>query len=148
MEMVAHDPKAAKRVGISQSVGKDFVAADKGKKFGTGGGVGITRGGKGMINRQATRYGSVLGEEKNVPNINLNKFAGKKEGGLMKKHDDEAQDKKLINKMLKEKGLKKGGKAKCYAEGGSVKASKMGSVKTSSARDGVAQKGKTKGKVC
>lgn len=29
MEMVAHDPEAAKRVGVSQSVGKDFVAADK-----------------------------------------------------------------------------------------------------------------------
>lgn len=29
MEMVAHDPRAAKRTGISQSVAKDFVAADK-----------------------------------------------------------------------------------------------------------------------
>jgi len=33
MEMVAHDPEAAKRVGVPQSVGKDFVQADKGKKF-------------------------------------------------------------------------------------------------------------------
>jgi hypothetical protein len=33
MEMVAHDPKAAKRLGVPQSVGQDFVAADKGKKF-------------------------------------------------------------------------------------------------------------------
>lgn len=33
MQMVAHDPKAAKRVGVPQSVGKDFVEADKGKKF-------------------------------------------------------------------------------------------------------------------
>jgi hypothetical protein len=33
MEMVAHSPKAAKRVGVPQSVGQDFVAADKGKKF-------------------------------------------------------------------------------------------------------------------
>jgi len=31
MEMVAHDPEAAKRVGVPQSVGKDFVAADEGK---------------------------------------------------------------------------------------------------------------------
>jgi hypothetical protein len=29
MEMVAHDPAAAKRVGVSQSVGKDFADADK-----------------------------------------------------------------------------------------------------------------------
>ena len=36
MAMVAHDPAAAKRVGIPQSVGKEFVDADKGKKFGKG----------------------------------------------------------------------------------------------------------------
>lgn len=33
MEMVAHDPKAAKRTGVPQSVGKDFVMADIGRKF-------------------------------------------------------------------------------------------------------------------
>lgn len=31
MQMVAHDPKAAKRVGVPQEVGKEFAAADKGK---------------------------------------------------------------------------------------------------------------------
>lgn len=29
MEMVAHDPAKAKKAGVSQKVGKDFVAADK-----------------------------------------------------------------------------------------------------------------------
>lgn len=29
MEMIAHDPQAAKRVAVPQSVGRDFVAADK-----------------------------------------------------------------------------------------------------------------------
>jgi len=33
MELVAHDPAAAKRLGIPQSVGQEFVQADKGKKF-------------------------------------------------------------------------------------------------------------------
>ena len=37
MEMIAHNPKMAKRVGVPQSVGKDFSAADKGKKFSSGG---------------------------------------------------------------------------------------------------------------
>lgn len=37
MAMVANDPKAAKRLGIKQSVGKEFLQADKGKKFGGGG---------------------------------------------------------------------------------------------------------------
>ena len=36
MAMVAHDPAAAKRVGIPQSVGEEFTAADKGKKFSGG----------------------------------------------------------------------------------------------------------------
>jgi hypothetical protein len=38
MAMVANDPAAAKRVGIPQSVGKEFVKADKGLKFGKGSG--------------------------------------------------------------------------------------------------------------
>ena len=29
MQAVAHDPKFAKKVGIKQSVGQDFAAADK-----------------------------------------------------------------------------------------------------------------------
>ena len=32
MAMVANDPAAAKRVGIPQSVGSEFMKADKGKK--------------------------------------------------------------------------------------------------------------------
>lgn len=76
MAMVAHNPAAAKRVGISQSVGKEFVNADKGKKF--------------------------------------------KEGGMATK-----------------------GKMGSFPMG-----QKMGAVKTAApSRDGVAQKGKTKGKM-
>ena len=33
MAAAAHDPKFAKRVGIPQSVAKDFNEADKGKKL-------------------------------------------------------------------------------------------------------------------
>jgi len=39
MEAVAHSPKFAKKVGISQKVGKDFAKADEGKKFKDGGGL-------------------------------------------------------------------------------------------------------------
>ncbi len=39
MEMIAHNPKAAKKAGVPQSVGRDFAAADKGKTFARGGGV-------------------------------------------------------------------------------------------------------------
>lgn len=38
MLAVAHSPKFSKKVGVPQSVGKDFVAADKkAKKFSAGG---------------------------------------------------------------------------------------------------------------
>ena len=42
MAMVAHDPAAAKRVGIPQSVGKEFSNADKGRKFSKGGDIMAT----------------------------------------------------------------------------------------------------------
>lgn len=37
MALVANDPKAAKRLGIKQSVGEEFMKADKGKKYAKGG---------------------------------------------------------------------------------------------------------------
>ena len=37
MAAIAHNPAFAKKVGIPQSVGKDFNNADKGKKFQKGG---------------------------------------------------------------------------------------------------------------
>ena len=37
MAAVAHSPSFAKKVGISQGVGSDFVKADKGKTFSKGG---------------------------------------------------------------------------------------------------------------
>lgn len=37
MRAVAHSPKFAKKVGVPQSVGKDFSNADKGRKFKEGG---------------------------------------------------------------------------------------------------------------
>jgi hypothetical protein len=37
MEAIAHSPSFAKKVGVPQSVGKDFNNADKGKKFRSGG---------------------------------------------------------------------------------------------------------------
>jgi len=37
MQSIAHNPSFAKKVGVKQSVGKDFAAADKGKIFNKGG---------------------------------------------------------------------------------------------------------------
>lgn len=134
MRAAAHDPAFAKKIGIPTSVAKEFSAADKGKKFGTGGDVNYTYGGKGQINKQRTRGGSIFGYEKNVPNINLNKYEGKKEGGLMK-HDDIKQDMPMMKKVAKQEVAMHEKKMHKMAKGG-----------TASARaDGCATKGKTKG---
>jgi hypothetical protein len=37
MEAIAHSPSFAKKVGVPQSVGKDFSNADKNRKFSKGG---------------------------------------------------------------------------------------------------------------
>ena len=39
MAAIAHNPAFAKKVGVPQSVGKEFNTADKGKKFSKGGGM-------------------------------------------------------------------------------------------------------------
>ena len=136
MAAAAHNPAFAKKVGIPTSVAKEFNAADKGKKFGTGGGVGITHGGQKQINKQSTRFGSVLGYEKNVPNINLNKYIGKKEGGVMK-HDDIKQDMPMMKKVAKQEVKAHEKSMHKMAKGGTA----------SSRADGCATKGKTKGTI-
>jgi hypothetical protein len=105
MQAVAHNPKFAKKVGVSQSVGREFTKA----------GGGEMKESKAMM---------------------------KKEVGFMKK---KGAPKSMIKHEMAEAGMRKGGTAK-YAKGG-MTASKMGAVRTAApSRDGVAERGKTRGK--
>jgi hypothetical protein len=129
MAMVANDPAAAKRVGVPQSVGKEFVKADKGLKFGKG---TSSRADLQKINRPDTRQGK---------------------SELFAKGGDMKESKAMIGKemaFMKKKGAPKSmikhemAEAK-MANGGITKA-KMGKVPTAApSRDGMAAKGKTKG---
>ena len=115
MAAVANNPSFAKKVGIPQSVGKDFDEADKGKKFGSG---GTTRPDVQKVNKPKTQHG---------------KMAFFKEGG-----DTMASKMNpgFMAMMAKKKGAGK------MAGGGMA----MGKVKTAApSRDGIAEKGKTKG---
>ena len=56
MAAIAHNPAFAKKVGVSQSVGKDFNEADKGKKFGSG---GATRADVQKVNKPKTNHGKM-----------------------------------------------------------------------------------------
>lgn len=132
MAAVAKNPAFAKKVGIKQSVGEEFLQADKGKKFGTGGDVNYTYGGQNQIGKQRTRFGSTFGYKNNIPNTNLNKYVGKKEGGLMK-HDDIKQDMPMMKKVAKQEVASHEKKMHKMAKGGVTRA------------DGCVSKGHTKG---
>lgn len=56
MAAIAHNPAFAKKVGVPQSVGKDFDEADKGKKFGSG---GRTRPDVQKVNKSKTDHGKM-----------------------------------------------------------------------------------------
>ena len=112
MAAVANNPSFAKKVGVPQSVGKEFNQADKSRKFSKGGDTMASKMNPGMMAMMAKKKGAT-------------KMAG---GGMPMKNGKPA----FIGDG---KGMNKGGMA-------------MGKVKTAApSKDGVATKGKTKGKM-
>ena len=75
MTAVAHNKSFAKKVGIPQSVGKDFMEADKGKKFKKGGvSLSIGRGeklpvskGAGLTAKGRAKYNAATGSNLKAP---------------------------------------------------------------------------------
>jgi len=166
MAAIAHNPAFAKKVGIPQSVGKDFNEADKGKKFGSG---GYTRPDLQKINKPKTLHGkmSIMKEGGATMNAKMKMFEksgkdvekkgmkegskadmmmdrkqmmGMKKGGMAEGgKTDMAQDKAMIKKAFKQHDMQehKGGK------GTTLKLASGGSA--SKRADGCATKGKTKG---
>jgi hypothetical protein len=131
MAAVAHSPKFAKKAGVPMSVGSEFMDADKGKTFRTGG--ASTKAG---INKQKTHHGSMQ-----MPNVSLNKYMKMKDGGMAKEDMkmDMAQDKAMIKKAF-------GMHEKQMHEGKKTDLTKLAKGGSASARaDGCAVKGKTKG---
>jgi hypothetical protein len=113
MAAVANNPKFAKKVGVSKSVGEEFMKADKGRKFREGGAL------------KQTDAESNPGLAK-LPTEVRNKMGYMKKGGMA--HSDVAKDKPMMKKVAKEEvkshekamhGMKKGGMAvKKMARGG------------------------------
>jgi hypothetical protein len=137
MDAAAHNPAFAKQAGIPVSVAKEFSGASKGLKFGKG--SDTSRPDLQKVNKPKTLHG---------------KMSIMKGGGMAKsdmKEDmkmDLKQDKSMMQKAVnKHEGrLHKGQPMTKLAKGG-VAPSKMGSVKTNRTPDGVASKGRTKGKI-
>ncbi len=134
MDAVAHNPAFAKKVGVPKAVGKDFSEASKGMKFGKG---SKSRADAQAVNKPKTNQGkNELFKEGGE--MKESKGMMKKEVSFMKKKGAPAS---MIKHEMKEAGMKK------MAKGG-MTASKMGAVKTAApSRDGLAVKGKTKGKM-
>ena len=138
MEAIAHSPEFAKKAGVPQSVGKDYAAADKGKKFAVGG-PSLAKVGK-----QNTRHGKM-----DMPFSQLNRFAGMKTGGFMK------EPKAMVGKevaFMKKKGAPKSMIKHEAAEMGAMKKGGMpmkdgkpAFMKGMAKGGGIESKGKTKG---
>jgi hypothetical protein len=107
MAAVANSPSFAKKAGVPQSVGKEFVTADKGKTFKEGGRMAISKMGKPVM--KAGMSTAKDGMKKPTPMADT-AMAGAPAGPSMPM------------------GMKKGGTASARA-------------------DGIASKGKTKGKM-
>jgi len=153
MAAIANNPAFAKKVGIKSSVGEEFIKADKGKKFGTG---GMTRPDVQKVNKPKTQHGK-MALFKEGGDMAESKAMAKKEISFMKKKGAPAS---MVKHEKAEYGMKKGGIAtslKAHAaapaskahngmKSGGIAASKMGAVKTAAPSiNGVATKGKTKG---
>jgi hypothetical protein len=116
MAAVANNPKFAKKVGVPSSVGKEFLTADKGKKFKEGGEMRNTS----RMNR-LEELGRVDAEKASTAKGKKNLTAEKK-------------------RIVKEMKMSSGGKTmKKMASGGLSAGHKSA--------DGIARKGKTKGKM-
>lgn len=162
MAAVANNPAFAKKAGISQNVGSDFIKADKGHKFAKGGDTMATTASKLFKGKET--YKEELAEGKAIKSgkISPQQYArgeGKEEKDMKKMANGGATDPRMA--MMASRGapaarpavnpraamlaarlagrgapaapaMKKGGDVKKYAKGGSI--------------DGIAQRGKTQAK--
>jgi hypothetical protein len=107
MAAIANNPKFAKKVGVPQSVGKDFSNADKGKTFKEGG----------MMKPVDKKKNPGMAK---LPTAVRNKMGFMKEGGMA--HKDIAKDKPMMKKVAAKavKGHEK--KLHGMAKGGGIEA--------------------------
>jgi hypothetical protein len=154
MAAIAKNPAFAKKVGIKQSVGEEFMKADKGRKFGSG---GMTKSDskedmkmdkaqdKAMIKKAFAMHDK---QEHKGEHTNLAKL---KKGGMAMKKMASGGMSRMASKGEHpvQKRAKEGAEMIKMAKGGmSCAPKKMAKGGSASARaDGIAVKGKTKGKM-
>lgn len=103
MAMVANNPAKSKQLGIPQSVGEEFMQADKGRKFRE-----ESRAESQSINKPKTDHGKSALFKKGG-NVKESKAMEKREMAFMKKHH--APKSMIKHEESEMKGMKKGGSA-------------------------------------
>jgi len=105
MEAIAHSPSFAKKVGVPQSVGKEFSNADKGKSFSKGGDM-ATKMNPGMMAMMAKKKGMhKMPDGKMMKDSAMPKMAS---GGFVRQADGIASKGKTKATQIK---MKSGGAA-------------------------------------
>ncbi len=133
MAAVANNPAFAKKAGVPSSVGKEFINADKGRKFKEGGDM---KESKAMVKKEIG-FMKKAGAPKSMIKHEMSEAKGMKSGGYAKGGATSLAKHAAMPASKAHAGLK---------SGGSVGASKMGAVKTNPGNiNGIAMKGKTKG---
>ena len=149
MAAVANNPAFAKKAGVPQSVGKDFSKADKGKTFKEGGSMAgkMNPGFMAMMAKKKESKPSAMGKPTMKPGMSTAKDGMKKPTPMAK--TDMAGSMMGMKKGGMPMAMKDGKKVPAFAAkkmmGGGMAYSKGGSA--SSRADGIATKGKTKGKL-
>jgi len=173
MALVANNPEAAKRLGIPSKVGKEFMKADKGRKFGSGGPM---KESKAMMKKEVSfmkKKGApksmIKHEEAEMEGKKMRKFAA----GGMTAAQKAASSQRIATKLGREyQGYKPGGDPRAAqravmaspprpsapvaggaanpvsgmgAAGGTQAMMRKGGSVFRKGADGVAHKGKTKG---
>lgn len=141
MDAASHNPAFAKKVGIPSKVAKEFSKESKGMKFKEGGIVNKLFKGK-ETPAEEMKEARALKSGKISPSqfVKGEKSEGHKEENSMKIAKEIKSGKMSPGKYAKMESkeyMKKGGCVKKMASGGYVRAA-----------DGIAKKGKTRGKVC
>jgi hypothetical protein len=80
MAAVANNPKFAKKVGIKQSVGEEFISADKGKQFKSGGSMAES---KKMVKKEV-EFMKKKSAPKSMVKHEMSEMMGMKKGGMAK----------------------------------------------------------------
>ena len=138
MEAIAHNKAFAKKVGVPQSVGKDFAAADKGRKFKQGGSMES----KAMVKKEVG-FMKKKGAPASMIKHEVAEMGAMKKGGMMRPKKDIAADQMAMAPYKKGGAMARGGgiESKGKTKGTMIKMAAGGFVRQA---DGIAQRGKTK----